>query len=105
MRIAICDDEKNIRELIGDKVVKQYPEAEIVFFSSGEELLLSDSHIDLLFLDIQMSGRNGMDTARELRKKDKDVIELFNSSILPFFEHKNKIKIINANAFYLMLFL
>ena len=71
MRIAICDDEKNIRELIADKVLKQYPEAEIVSFSSGEELLLSDKHIDILFLDIQMQGRNGMETARELRKKDK----------------------------------
>ena len=49
MRIAICDDEKNIRELIGNKVEKQYPEAEIVFFSLGEELLLSDTHIDILF--------------------------------------------------------
>ena len=81
MRVAICDDEKNIRELIGDKVAKQYPEAEIVFFSSGEELLLSDSHIDLLFLDIQMSGRNGMDTARELRKKDKNVVLIFVTAV------------------------
>ena len=81
MRIAICDDEKNIRELVGDKVVKQYPEAEIVFFSSGEELLLSDLHIDILFLDIQMSGRNGMETARELRKKDKEVILIFVTAV------------------------
>ena len=49
MRIAICDDEKNIRELIGNKVAKQYPEADIIFFQSGEELLLSDKHIDILF--------------------------------------------------------
>ena len=77
MRIAICDDEKNIRELIGNKVAKQYPEAEIVFFQSGEELLLSDKHVDILFLDIQMSGRDGMETARELRKKDKSVILIF----------------------------
>jgi len=81
MRIAICDDEKNIRELIGDKVAKQYPEAEIIFFSSGEELLLADKNIDILFLDIQMSGRNGMDTARELRKKDKDVILIFVTAV------------------------
>ncbi len=81
MRIAICDDEKNIRELIGDKVVKQYLEAEIVFFSSGEELLLSDKNIDILFLDIQMSGRNGMETARELRKKDKNVILIFVTAV------------------------
>ena len=77
MRIAICDDEKNIRELIGNKITKQYPEAEIVFFSSGEDLLLSDWQIDILFLDIQMSGRNGMETAIELRQKNKDVIIIF----------------------------
>ena len=81
MRIAICDDEKNIRELIGNKVLKQYPESEIVFFSSGEELLLSDTHIDILFLDIQMSGRGGMETARELRQHDNDVIIIFVTAV------------------------
>lgn len=35
-------------------------------------------------------------------EKDKGVIELFNSEILPFFEYKNKIKIINADAFDIM---
>ena len=77
MCIAICDDEKNIRELIGNKITAQYPEAEIVFYPSGEELLLSDERIDILFLDIQLTGRNGMETARELRKMDKDVILVF----------------------------
>lgn len=41
--------------ILGNKVEKQYPKAEIIFFSSGEELLLSDKYI--VFLDIQMSGR------------------------------------------------
>ena len=77
MRIAICDDEKNIRQLIEKKIVKQYPDAEIVLFSSGEELLLSDLKIDILFLDIQMSGRDGMETAIELRKRDNDMIIIF----------------------------
>ena len=49
MRIAICDDEKNIQELIGNKVKKQYPKVDIVFFSSGEELLASEKEIDVLF--------------------------------------------------------
>ena len=81
MRIAICDDEKNIRELIAKKVVKQYPDAEIIFFQSGEELLLVDESIDILFLDIQMSGIDGMETARELRKKDKSVILVFVTAV------------------------
>ena len=77
MQIAICDDEKNIQELIGDMVKTQFSEAEIDFYSSGDELLLSDKSMDILFLDIQMSGRNGMETARELRKKDKRTIIIF----------------------------
>lgn len=77
MHIAICDDEKYIRELIGDKVRRQFPEVEVEFFSTGDEFLLSDKAIDILFLDIQMSGRNGMETARELRKKDKKMIIIF----------------------------
>ena len=77
MQIAICDDEKNIRELIGNKVKTQFPEVEIDFYSSGDELLLSDKPMDILFLDIQMSGRNGMETARVLRKKDKRTIIIF----------------------------
>ncbi|MBQ3543839.1 MAG: response regulator transcription factor [Lachnospiraceae bacterium] len=81
MRIGICDDEKNIRELIGNKVEKQYPKAEIVFFSSGDELLLSDKNIDILFLDIQMPGKNGMEIAKELRQKDKKVIIIFVTAI------------------------
>ena len=81
MYIAICDDEKNIRELIGDKVVNQYPEAKIDFFSSGEEMLLSDKQIDILFLDIQMSGIDGMEAARELRKRDKNVILIFVTAV------------------------
>ena len=81
MRIAICDDEKNIRELIGNKVRKQYPEADIVFFSSGEDMLIADEQIDILFLDIQMTGRNGMEIAREIRKKDNNIILIFVTAV------------------------
>lgn len=81
MRIAICDDEKNIRELIGSKVTAQYPEAEIIFYQSGEEVLLSDKHIDILFLDIQMPGRNGVETAGTLRKKGNKVILIFVTAV------------------------
>ena len=81
MQIAICDDEKNIRELLKSKIEKQYSDANIIFFSSGEELLLTDQHIDILFLDIQMNGKNGMETARELRKKNKKMILIFVTAI------------------------
>lgn len=77
VQIAICDDDKNIRELIGGKVSGLYPEAELSYFQSGEELVASNKKIDILFLDIQMTGKNGMETAREIRKKDKKLILIF----------------------------
>ena len=44
-------------------------------------MLLVDESIDILFLDIQMSGIDGMETARELRKKDKRVILVFVTAV------------------------
>ena len=67
--------------MIGKKILKQYSEAEILFFSSGEELLLSKEKTDILFLDIQMPGKNGMETARELREKNKKMILIFITAI------------------------
>ena len=81
MNIAVCDDDKNIRELIGSKVKKQYEGANIVFFTSGEEVLLWKETIDILFLDIQMPGRNGMEIARQLRKKDENIVIVFVTAI------------------------
>ena len=46
-----------------------------------EELLIFEKQIDILFLDIQMNGKNGMETAKEIRKKDKNVIIIFVTAI------------------------
>lgn len=77
MRIAICDDEKEIRELIGSRVKKICPRADVAYYETGKELLEARRQPDILFLDIQMPEQNGMETARELRKKNKRVILIF----------------------------
>jgi DNA-binding LytR/AlgR family response regulator len=81
MRIAICDDEKEIRELLASKVKNICPKAKIFLYGTGEELLAETGQPDLLFLDIQMPGMDGMDTARALRKKDQDTILIFVTAI------------------------
>lgn len=81
MQIAICDDEKAIRELLGDKAKNLYPEAEVKFYETGDELLAREHQPDILFLDIQMPGKDGMKTARELREKWKDTILIFVTAI------------------------
>lgn len=77
MQIVICDDEKEIRDMFAEMIGKLYPKADLSLYRSGEELLSSDKEPDILLLDIQMPGKNGMETAKELRRKNKKVIIIF----------------------------
>ena len=71
LHIAICDDEKHmsdhIRAMASDFFHKKNREIYFRTFLSGEELLSYDGQIDICFLDIQMKGMDGMETARKLR--------------------------------------
>ena len=77
MQIAVCDDEKNVRELLADKIRSLFPSAELALYPSGEELLLADTPTDILLLDIQMPGKDGMQTAREFRAKNRQADSIF----------------------------
>lgn len=79
MKIGICDDEQEIRELLADRIQEfgLLKEKEIRLYSSGEELLQEEELPDILFLDIQMSGINGMDVARRIRRKNRRMILIF----------------------------
>lgn len=72
--IAICDDENQtadqIRKLASAFFRQKNMEASIVCFSGGEELLQYEKNINVLFLDIQMKGMDGMETARKLRSRN-----------------------------------
>ena len=77
MRIAICDDEKEIRDILYQKIKKICSGAEIFLYQSGQELLSADTAPDICLLDIQMSDPNGMETAKEFRKTNKKTILIF----------------------------
>lgn len=91
MKIAICDDEKIFAEntakiitsLLADK-----SKCDIVTCSSGEEVL--EKHrtekFDIIFLDIEMNGINGTETAREIRKTDSKAIIVFLTNYREFAE-------------------
>lgn len=81
MRIVICDDDRKMQEILQGKIERLCREAkisyEIICCSSGEETLEMEKAPDLLFLDIQMPGRDGMDVAQELRRRRRDTILIF----------------------------
>jgi len=79
--IAIVDDEKVIREQIKVLIEKKHIESVIDIYSSGEELLMVEKCYDIVFLDIQMDGMNGIDVARALRQRTEDTVLVFITGI------------------------
>ena len=77
MNIAICDDERQIREQIQEMVKRQMSDCVTGEFATGEELLADFSSWDILFLDIQLGGMDGIGTAKELRRREADVVLIF----------------------------
>ena len=76
MRIAICDDEENIRMVLAEKLRNMVSTAEILLYPSGESLLTAPPP-DILLLDIQMPGQSGMEIAQELRRRNGKMILIF----------------------------
>ena len=79
MRILICDDDVLIIEQIRkycqnffNKIQVKCPE--LVCFSDGETLLSDEGEKDILFLDIEMPGMNGIYVGNELKKANNNII-------------------------------
>lgn len=82
MRVAIVDDEVVEQRKLAEyfrRIQKELKEKiDLRCFSSGEEFLeMEDAAYDLICLDIDLQGKDGIQTAREIRAKDKQVLIIF----------------------------
>ncbi len=77
MKLAICDDEKRIREMIAEAVREVPGSIQIECFSDAQGILAPEFDADILFLDIQMPGPDGMKASKMLREDGKKTIIIF----------------------------
>lgn len=86
MRIAICDDDSQdlLQIALHVEAYRNSRKADLTYisFESATELIASMERedYDVLFLDVLMPGISGMQAAREVRKKNRDVEIVFLTS-------------------------
>ena len=74
IKIAVCDDdEKTQGETL--ELLRHYEKLPLSAdaYTSGEALLAAGKKYDILLLDIDMEGPDGIETARRIREVDKEV--------------------------------
>lgn len=71
-RIAVCDDNflytESVKSIIQQSFKELQLSGEVNIYHSGEEMLNTDKETDLLFLDVEMDGMNGLQIKNKLRK-------------------------------------
>ena len=91
-QIGICDDDSLFLKTLESSLHKYEQLHSLVLqifsYESGEALLADyqNHHFNLLILDMEMTGLNGIEVAKELRKSDEDVNILY-STIHKAFAH------------------
>lgn len=86
LRVGICDDEPNARDSLRWMLEKldcfDRGEGEVIYeFTGGEGavrwLKNHKGELDLLFLDVEMGGMNGVEAARRIRAFDRHILLVF----------------------------
>ena len=83
--VAVCDDEKGIRDYIRGAVMDCLAEMDldgrVTEFDDGEPLCAAyesgEAGFDLILLDITMKRCDGLSAAKRIRETDRDVMIVF----------------------------
>lgn len=79
MRIIICDDDIELTQELKKILVSFFQKnslklPEISIYNNGQDLLNDTGDKDIVFLDIEMPGMNGIYIGNELKQKNKNTI-------------------------------
>lgn len=101
MRIAVCDDDKIIRN-ITVRLLQEYSKQmsidfDIVTFASGEELLSYPGELHIILMDIEMDRMDGIAATAQLHRRNPELIVILVTSHVRRFKDGYKV-----NAFRFM---
>lgn len=85
IKIVILDDEKSarnrLRNVINTSLMEMDVDYQILEFSNSLDLYKQDMNtIDILFLDIEMNGENGVDISKQMKAQNLSPIVVFVTS-------------------------
>lgn len=89
MNFALCDDNpaslKLLRQLLLDNCARRDWECKTTLYTQANVLLTADlSKIQVVFLDIDMPEINGLEVARQLRRKSSDILIVFVTGFIEY---------------------
>lgn len=91
MRILICDDDKKVMEQLQKHIMeffksKKLESPKIQCYNSGEALLSDNDSKDIVFLDIEMPGLNGIYVGKKLKERNKNTIIFIITSYVEYLD-------------------
>lgn len=96
IKVAICENDsfyfRKVKALIELNLSKHSIRSEIITFSTSEELIQSYANsFDIIFLDVELSGMNGIDAAKWLRDKGAKSYIVFISAYTEYLSEGYKV--------------
>ena len=95
--ISICDDDPYMRDqlknLIHGYFIQKQLDCNIRLFSSGDELDRFGGRTDIAFLDVEMSGLNGIQTGYRLMNNNVDTVIFIITSHLEYLDQAIDLKV------------
>ena len=82
MKIAVCEDNNIVSSYMEDYISSlDLQDIEYEIFSSGDDLIhymeVENATFNIYFMDIEMPGRNGIETSAYIRSVDKNALIIF----------------------------
>lgn len=85
IKIAICDDDRldreSLYELVQEHEARHNKEYDVKLFESGEAYIESGFISDILFLDIVMEDKDGIQIGEEIKGQRRDAIIIYTTNL------------------------